>query len=98
MRGVNMTRIESRPTGAALGNYCFSIDCEGHVDDARVGEALMGLRRVCADVRFLGSYERHDGVAPTVRPGRRTRSSTTRRRGSRAFAPETDPSRYARPR
>jgi prephenate dehydratase len=69
MRGVNMTRIESRPTGAALGNYCFSIDCEGHVDDARVGEALMGLRRVCADVRFLGSYERHDGIAPTVRAG-----------------------------
>ncbi|QNN54522.1 prephenate dehydratase [Nocardioides mesophilus] len=69
MRGVNMTRIESRPTGAALGNYCFSVDCEGHVDDARVGEALMGLRRVCADVRFLGSYERHDGIAPTIRPG-----------------------------
>jgi prephenate dehydratase len=69
MRGVNMTRIESRPTGAALGNYCFSIDCEGHVEDARVGEALMGLRRVCADVRFLGSYERHDGIAPTIRPG-----------------------------
>jgi prephenate dehydratase len=69
MRGVNMTRIESRPTGAALGNYCFSIDCEGHVEDARVGEALMGLRRVCADVRFLGSYERHDGIAPTIRAG-----------------------------
>ena len=69
MRGVNMTRIESRPTGAALGNYCFSIDCEGHVEDARVGEALMGLRRVCADVRFLGSYERHDGVAPDIRVG-----------------------------
>jgi prephenate dehydratase len=69
MRGVNMTRIESRPTGAALGNYCFSLDCEGHVADARVGEALMGLRRVCADVRFLGSYERHDGVAPDIREG-----------------------------
>ena len=69
MRGVNLTRIESRPTGAVLGDYCFSIDCEGHVEDARVGEALMGLRRVCADVRFLGSYERHDGVAPTIRPG-----------------------------
>jgi len=69
MRGVNMTRIESRPTGAALGNYCFSIDCEGHVEDARVGEALMGLRRVCADVRYLGSYERHDGVAPDIRVG-----------------------------
>ncbi len=69
IRGVNLTRIESRPTGAALGNYCFSIDCEGHVDDARVGEALMGLYRVCADVRFLGSYERHDGKTPTIRPG-----------------------------
>lgn len=60
VRGVNLTRIESRPTGARLGRYCFSIDCEGHVDDARVGEALMGLRRVCPDVRFLGSYPRAD--------------------------------------
>jgi prephenate dehydratase len=69
MRGVNLTRIESRPTGAALGDYCFSIDAEGHVLDRRVGEALTGLRRVCADVRFLGSYERHDGKAPQLRPG-----------------------------
>lgn len=69
MRGVNLTRIESRPTGHALGDYCFSIDAEGHIADRRVGEALMGLRRVCADVRFLGSYERHDGRAPTIRPG-----------------------------
>lgn len=69
LRGVNLTRIESRPTGAALGRYCFSIDCEGHLDDARVGEALMGLRRICADVRFLGSYARMDAVAPVVRDG-----------------------------
>lgn len=69
MRGVNLTRIESRPTGSALGDYCFSIDLEGHVEDRRVGEALMGLHRVCADVRFLGSYERHDGKAPTIRAG-----------------------------
>jgi prephenate dehydratase len=69
LRGVNLTRIESRPTGAALGRYCFSIDCEGHLDDARVGEALMGLRRICADVRFLGSYARLDGAMPPVRDG-----------------------------
>jgi prephenate dehydratase len=69
LRGVNLTRIESRPTGAALGNYCFSIDAEGHLVDARVGEALMGLRRICADVRFLGSYPREDGIAASVRPG-----------------------------
>ena len=65
-RGVNLTRIESRPVGARLGNYCFSIDCEGHVADARVGEALMGLHRVCADVRYLGSYARADGRAPIM--------------------------------
>ncbi len=65
-RGVNLTRIESRPVGARLGNYCFSIDCEGHVADARVGEALMGLHRVCAEVRFLGSYPRADGQAPIM--------------------------------
>lgn len=68
-RGVNLTRIESRPTGSGIGKYCFAVDCEGHVGDARVGEALMGLRRICADVRFLGSYPRADGVAPTMSYG-----------------------------
>jgi prephenate dehydratase len=61
VRGVNLTTIQSRPTGDGLGRYYFFIDCEGHVLDARVGEALMGLRRLCADVRFLGSYPRCDG-------------------------------------
>jgi prephenate dehydratase len=60
VRGVNLTRLESRPTGDALGNYCFCIDAEGHVADAALGEALMGLRRICKDVRFLGSYPRTD--------------------------------------
>ncbi|PRY14073.1 prephenate dehydratase [Kineococcus rhizosphaerae] len=60
-RGINLTRIESRPAGDALGRYCFSIDCDGHVSDARVGEALMGLHRVCEKVRFVGSYPRADG-------------------------------------
>jgi prephenate dehydratase len=45
------------------------VDCEGHVSDARVGEALAGLHRLCADVRFLGSYARHDGRVPVIRPG-----------------------------
>jgi prephenate dehydratase len=62
--GVNLTRIESRPVGGELGRYSFSIDCEGHVDDERVSEALMGLHRVTPQVRFLGSYPRADGVTP----------------------------------
>lgn len=69
VRGVDLTRIESRPAGSELGRYCFSIDAEGHVGDARVGEALMGLRRTCADVRFLGSYPRADQVVTSVAPG-----------------------------
>ncbi|MFL6238959.1 MAG: prephenate dehydratase [Actinomycetes bacterium] len=69
VRGVNLTRIESRPTGVGIGRYYFSMDCEGHIADARVGEALSALRRVCADVHFLGSYPRADGAAPVVRRG-----------------------------
>jgi prephenate dehydratase len=67
-RGVNLSRIESRPTGELLGSYCFSIDCEGHVADARVAEALMGLRRTCREVRFLGSYPRASAQEVTVTP------------------------------
>ena len=60
-RGINLTRIESRPTKSQLGQYCFSIDCEGHVADARVADALAALHRDCAAVRYLGSYPRMDG-------------------------------------
>jgi prephenate dehydratase len=71
VRGISLTRIESRPTRQRLGVYSFSLDCEGHIADARVGEALAALHRVCDDVRFLGSYARADGrenkpVPPTA--------------------------------
>jgi len=69
VRGINLSTIQSRPTGDGLGSYFFFIDCEGHIDDARVGEAMMGVRRVCAKVRFLGSYPRSDGGRTQVRPG-----------------------------
>jgi prephenate dehydratase len=69
VRGINLSTIQSRPTGDGLGRYYFFIDCEGHIDDARVGEAMMGMRRVCAEVRFLGSYPRSDGGRTQVRPG-----------------------------
>ena len=66
VRGVNLTFIQSRPTGRELGHYHFIIDAEGHINDARVGDALTGLRRICEDLRFLGSYPRADKVAPTT--------------------------------
>jgi prephenate dehydratase len=65
VRGVNLTFIQSRPTGLELGHYHFIIDAEGHINEARVGDALTGLRRICEDLRFLGSYPRADKVAPT---------------------------------
>jgi prephenate dehydratase len=69
-RGVNLTRIESRPTKERIGQYCFSIDCEGHITEERVGDALAALKRVCADVRYLGSYPRRDGALDAVPRGR----------------------------
>ena len=70
VRGINLTRIESRPTKERLGQYCFSLDCEGHVADARVGDALAALHRICADVRYLGSYRRADDrPAEVIRHG-----------------------------
>ncbi|MEV6927483.1 prephenate dehydratase [Dactylosporangium sp. NPDC051485] len=68
VRGVNLSRIESRPTGERLGRYVFFLDCGGHVADLAMGEALQGLRRVCADVRFLGSYPRAANGDPPPRP------------------------------
>lgn len=69
-RAVNLTRIESRPTKEQIGDYCFSIDCEGHIADERVGDAIAALHRVCSDVRYLGSYPRRDGRLDAVPTGR----------------------------
>ena len=62
-------QVESRPIGDSLGRYSFSIDAEGHITDERVGEAVMGLRRRCPYVLFLGSYPRADAIQPTVHLG-----------------------------
>ncbi|MFZ4893652.1 prephenate dehydratase [Plantibacter sp. Mn2098] len=62
-RGVNLSLIESRPIGDALGRYRFVIDAEGHIHDERVADALLGLRRFSPNVIFLGSYPRADRTA-----------------------------------
>lgn len=56
IRGIDLTRIESRPTRIELGTYLFFADCVGHIDDAAVGEALAALHRRCAELRYLGSW------------------------------------------
>jgi prephenate dehydratase len=55
-RGVNLTRIESRPRKGRLGHYLFHVDMEGRAQDASVADAIAALGRHCEEVRLLGSY------------------------------------------
>ncbi len=55
---VNLTFIQSRPTGRELGHYHFIIDVEGHINDEPVARSMEELREICDDIRFLGSYPR----------------------------------------
>jgi prephenate dehydratase len=54
-RGINLTKLESRPTKRELGSYCFFIDFEGHLSDELVADVLRSLAAK-HEVRFLGSY------------------------------------------
>lgn len=55
-RSINLTKVESRPTKRGLGQYCFFIDCRGHVADELVADCLRNLVAKHADVKFLGSF------------------------------------------
>ncbi|NYI40077.1 prephenate dehydratase [Demequina lutea] len=69
VRGVNLSRIESRPIGDKPGEYAFSIDALAHVGEARMAEVLVGLKRTCPVVTFLGSYPAAHGVPTPVARG-----------------------------
>ncbi|MEA1998175.1 MAG: prephenate dehydratase [Euryarchaeota archaeon] len=56
LRGLNLTKIESRPSKRALGDYMFYIDCEGHLEEAKIKEALKGVEKKAAMLKILGTY------------------------------------------
>jgi len=56
-RGINMTRIESRPRRSGLGRYLFFIDLDGRADRGIVAEGIEALRGQAETVRILGSYQ-----------------------------------------
>ncbi|MEM2878299.1 MAG: prephenate dehydratase [Candidatus Hadarchaeales archaeon] len=58
-RRINLTKIESRPSKKALGDYLFFIDLEGHRDDSKVRDAIRGVKSKTAMLKVLGSYPRH---------------------------------------
>ncbi|WP_111768126.1 prephenate dehydratase [Nakamurella deserti] len=64
-RGINLTRLESRPARSELGKYFFLLDADGHIDDPAMADAVAALHRRSAGVRFLGSYPRGAGTAHT---------------------------------
>lgn len=66
-RNINLTKLESRPTKRALGEYCFIIDFEGHIADAVVGDCLRDLHAGLAGVKFLGSYPAAGPAGPAIR-------------------------------
>lgn len=55
-RGINLSRIESRPQRSELGRYFFFVDADGSLDDEPVGAAIDALRTKAESVRILGSY------------------------------------------
>lgn len=54
--GINLTKIESRPSRTKVWEYVFFVDLEGHIDDKEVGEALDQLAEKCLFLKVLGSY------------------------------------------
>ncbi len=57
-RNINLTKIASRPTRQALGEYCFFVDLEGHAEDELIADALKSLHVKLREVKVLGSYPR----------------------------------------
>lgn len=71
LRGVDLSRIESRPTREKFGTYNFYIDCVGHIEDVAVAETLQALYRRAEWVRYLGSwpaYRDSGSVPPDFQP------------------------------
>ena len=66
-RQINLTKLESRPTKRGLGDYCFIIDLEGHIDDEVVADCLRDLHAMLAGVKFLGSYPAAGEHGPVIR-------------------------------
>lgn len=54
--GINLTKIESRPSKQRPWEYVFFVDFVGHIDDKNVKKAIKELEELCVNYKFLGSY------------------------------------------
>ena len=60
--GINLSRIESRPSKQRAWDYVFVADLEGHRSDENVARALTALAEKCPMLKNLGSYPRCRGA------------------------------------
>lgn len=74
-RNINLSKLESRPTKRGLGDYCFIVEMEGHVETEIIADCLRDLHIVSGNVKFLGSYP---AVTANGRKRRRDASSLWR--------------------
>jgi prephenate dehydratase len=56
--GINLAKVESRPTRMGLGRYYFLVDLEGHRSDAAVAVVLDALKAEASELKIFGSYPR----------------------------------------
>ena len=61
LRDINLTAIKSRPTKELLGEYIFYIECEGHIKEPHLRDAVLGVLRFDSVTRFLGSFPEDAG-------------------------------------
>jgi prephenate dehydratase len=66
-RGIDLNKLESRPTKQGLGEYCFILDMDGHLGDEIVADCLRELQISKANVKVLGSYPAAGDHAPQAR-------------------------------
>ena len=54
--GINMLKLESRPTKYQNWNYCFFVDIEGHIEDKQISDTIKQMKSLCQYLKWIGSY------------------------------------------
>lgn len=60
--GINMLKLESRPTKHENWSYFFFVDLEGHIEDPKVQDTVSKMKNICLYLKLLGSYPRAQGL------------------------------------
>ena len=76
-RNINLTKLESRPSKTGLGQYCFVIDLEGHIEDPIVADTLSELYISQPEIKLIGSY-------PAARAGSKGNADSLKERSAEA--------------